>query len=357
MDLPMAYRWEVTRRHPYYLRFWEAAHRGHCGPRGDPTQRAQEEAAVLILLGIGVCGDPPSPGSDPESLGAGTLSQAWEAGAVAPVTFRGLINMLLVGLPPEARKEIGAFLFASAAPVEDAKAQRYEFLTGLQRLRHPWLDAFPSGPVVGINLNAPQRVITAAVEQLVRQWKDERGIGERRRRDDKLEDYLVAWDLREGWSGHQYDGSRERSLREIAGQLGIPLSTAANRYRAAFRLIVGWDYSPPLWGRLLGFLKLSAWVDPAALPKRAGGRPVRNRQPRLVPEAVVQPRHREGSSSILDLCVTSATETALVDLVLDIQELLARGHSNDQIAAKLELAGPRAVEMVDYFRHRHAENL
>jgi hypothetical protein len=93
--------------------------------------------------------------------------------------------------------------------------------------------------VVGINLNAPQRVITAAVEQLVRQWKDKRGIGERCRRDDKLEEYLAVWDLREGWAGRQYDGSRERTLRQIAGQLGIPLSTAANRYRAAFRLIVG----------------------------------------------------------------------------------------------------------------------
>jgi hypothetical protein len=77
----------------------------------------------------------------------------------------------------------------------------------------------------------------------------------------------------------------------------------------------------------------------------------------LVPDSVVQPRHQEESCSILDTCTVGATETALVDLVLDIQQLLAQGRSNGQIVAKLELTGPQAVEMIDYFRRRYADNL
>src|SRR5262245_54783249 len=100
MDLPVAFRWEVTRRHPCYLRFWELAHRRHTDPGTDPQQLALEESAVAILLAIGVSGDPPPPGSSPESLGAG-LGQAWESGAVAPVTFRGLVGMLLADLPAD----------------------------------------------------------------------------------------------------------------------------------------------------------------------------------------------------------------------------------------------------------------
>lgn len=63
MDLPVAYRWEVTRRHPYYLRFRELARRRYSQPSTDPSKLAPERGAVLVLLGIGVSGDPPAPAS------------------------------------------------------------------------------------------------------------------------------------------------------------------------------------------------------------------------------------------------------------------------------------------------------
>src|SRR6202040_1897099 len=112
---------------------------------------------------------------------------------------------------------------------------------------------------------------------------------EKRRRDDKLDEFLAVWDLREGWAGDHYDGSQEQTLRQISRHRAIPLSTVENRYRSAFRLIVGRDYSPPLWVRVLGLLKLTEWVDPEALPKLAARRPWRQRQPRPIPETVLQP--------------------------------------------------------------------
>jgi hypothetical protein len=358
MELPVAMRWEVTRRHPYYLRFWQLGHQHHCQPATDPTHRKLEESAALILQAIGVTGDPPPPSASVEALGATGLSQAWKSGAVAPLSFRGLVGMLLTGLPVDALAAVGQLLSATAAARDAGPAASYGAVSALYQLAHPALDAVPNRPVVGVNVQAPQRVILEALKELVRQWKQQEAIPEKRRRDDKLDQYLAVWDLREGWAGDGYDGSQEHTLRQIARQLGIPLSTAANRYRSAFRLIIGRDYSPPLWARVLGFLKLSEWVNPEALPKLAGRRPWRDRQPRLVLESVVQPPGQgKDAPSILNTVGVSPAETGLVDLVLDIQDLLAQGKTNEEIAAALELTGPEVTEVIDYYRQRHAEDL
>jgi len=356
MELPVSMRWEVTRRHPYYVRFWKLAHKHYADPGTDPTDQSLQASAALILQAIGVGGDPPPPSASAEALGATTMSKGWKSGAVAPVTLRGLVGLLVTELPADARAAVGQLLIATAAS-DPTPAASYEALAALHQIDHPVLDSLPNRAVVGINIQAPQRVILEALEHLVRQWKQQQAIPEKRRRDDKLEEYLKVWDMREGWAGDYYDGSQEQTLRQIARQLGIPLSTAANRYCSAFRLIFGRCYSPPLWARVLGFLKLSEWFDPGALPKLAGRRPSRNRQPRLVPESALQPPHKEKTSSILNTLGVSANETALTILVLEIQDLILRGRSNHEIAAELELAGPHATDMIEYYRQRHADNL
>jgi hypothetical protein len=358
MDLPVAYRWEVTRRHPYYVRFWELARRYHRGPSAEPPQRDLEETAVLVLQGIGVGGEPPAPDASPESLGAGDLSQAWESGAVAPVTFRGLVGMLLADLPPDLLVRLGRLLQDCGAAAEQGEDHRYRILMELVALQHPALDAFPPRPVVGVNVNAPQRVITEAMERLTRQWKEQQGIAERRRRDDKLDDYLAVWDLREGWQTDHYDGSRERTLREISQETKVPLSTAANRYRSAFRLIVGRDYSPALWARVLGSLKVCDWLDPQELPRRTLRRPWHDPQPRAVPESVLQaPGAGRGATGLLSRAGVSDAEVDHVDLVLDIQQLLAEGRSNAEIVDALGLTLPGAEEAIEYLRQRHQDQL
>src|SRR5262249_42963004 len=163
-------------------------------------------------------GDPPPPGSSPESLGAG-LGQAWESGAVAPVTFRGLVGMLLADLPPDLLLQVGRLLQECGTAAEQGPDEKYRSVMDLYALRHPALDGFPGRPVVGVNVDAPQRTITEALEQFTRQWKQQQGIPERRRRDDKLAEYLAVWDLREGWRQDHYDSSQEQTLLEIAQQL------------------------------------------------------------------------------------------------------------------------------------------
>jgi DNA-binding Lrp family transcriptional regulator len=357
MELPVSFRWEVTRRNPYYLRFWALSHRHYEQPSQEDGQRAEEEAAVLILHAIGVNGDPPHPGASAEELGTQNLTKGWESGAVAPVTFRGLIDILLTDLPGEAQRAVGKLLIATADSTPANPSAKYQALLELQNWRVPVLSAIPNRPLFGVNIQAPQRVILKAVEKLVREWKSKEDIGETRRRDDKLEDYLAVWDLREGWAADHYEGDREQSLRSIAQRLAIPLATVANRYRSAFRFIVGRDYSPDLWARALGLIKMSEWLDPEHLPKLASRRPWRHRQPRLVPDTVLQAGDSdEGSGSILNSLGISPAEISVVDLVMDIQELLTKGLTNEAIAVELELS-PDALEMIEQFRQRYLDDL
>jgi hypothetical protein len=356
MELPFAYRWEVTRRHPYYLRFWEFAHRFHQQPSNDPTRRGLEETAALILRGIGVSGDPTSPATSAEGLGAGNLSQAWEGGAVAQTTFRALLGILLLELPPELRGQVGQLFLASQQAEGDPQQQKHDLVSALCRLKHPALDAFPNRPLVGINLHAPQRVITEAVESFVRKWKEETGIPERRRRDDKLDEYLAVWDRREGWVGDHYDVAREQTLREIAKERTLAVSTTANQYRSAFYLIFGQDYTPELWSRVLGCLKICEFVDPQQMPKRTLLRPWRSPQPRLVPESALQPAGmEENRRGILNTVAISQAEIGSLELQLDIQELIALGRSNKEISELLEMTSETASDLIDYLRARRQD--
>lgn len=76
-SLPIPYRWEVTRRHPYYQMFWTAARNDHRKqPAGSSEELALREAMVAILGMIGVSGEPPDPATEFAELEAEGLSPA-----------------------------------------------------------------------------------------------------------------------------------------------------------------------------------------------------------------------------------------------------------------------------------------
>ena len=87
-SLPIRYRWEVTRRHPYYQNFWLIARAHH---RREPIDHAVDElfgqVVVLIFEAIGVTGEPPDPGTEFAELGEADLQSGWLSGAVHPITF------------------------------------------------------------------------------------------------------------------------------------------------------------------------------------------------------------------------------------------------------------------------------
>ena len=65
LQLPVKFRWEATRRHPYYLRFWRIASRPD--PLG-PMEAQSRDAARLLLQAVNVRGVPVDPALSFEEL-------------------------------------------------------------------------------------------------------------------------------------------------------------------------------------------------------------------------------------------------------------------------------------------------
>ena len=360
MSMPFEYRWEFTRRHPYYLALWESARRHHQSPSDRVEQRRLDSVSVQILTTIGVSPSvvPPDPRLSQESLGTLDLGGIWEGGAVAPAILRTLAQMLLQALPASQRIQLGRLLIESAEYDSQDSVHMYGIYQRLVEFKDAAWDTFPDAPVFSINLEAPQRAITDAVEKLVRQLKEKHAIPERRRREESLADYLAVWDLREGWGDGAYDASRDQIFRTIAKTTKVPISTVISRYRSAFRFLSGHDYTPALWFRLMGKLKLSRFFGDHAGEGLTMRRPWRSPNPRPVTEAVLLPGRKERESpEYLAAIGITASDIAQVDLLMDIETLIDRGmKDDDEIIAELELDLPTAKELVAEIRARHTSS-
>jgi len=359
MSLPVEHRWEFTRRHPYYLTYWQLAKRRHEQPSSDPTERMLEDGAVIILQSIGVAESavPDDPHLGPEALGSHDFGGVWTSGAVAPAMLRTLAVILMGALPASQRGQLGALLSESEKYASQDDEQMTEIVRRLLRLPDDAWNSFPDIPFISINLEQSQRAITDAVEALVRQWKEQRNIAERRRRDDKLDLYLRAWDAREGWVGGEYDATREMTFQQIARETGDGIDTVISRYRTAFKYLSGHEYTPALWLRLMGPLKLSRYRGSQAGQGSVMHRPWRSPKPRPVAASVLLPGRKEydGQGFLAAAGVTSS-DIDLVEMMIDIETLVARGQSNSEIIDSLELS-PAAVEqlggLIDAIRERH----
>ena len=359
-DYPVPVRWEVTRRHPYYLVFWDEALRYRRESPGDHSDRALLGlAAVMILGSIGVTGEPVGPETDFDRLIGGHTDPAFLTGSVQPISFRAVVAMLISGLPPAEREAVGALLLTVdgdefAVPGDDADRdlQKKLALGNLARFVSPALDSCPEIPLFYIHLGVSQRSIARDVEDQVRRWKARLGLGSSKVHTANLEEYLRVWDLREGWIGSGYDRSREMTFAEVGRELKIrSISTVANRYRSAFEMITGHPFTPELWWRLFGPLKASELLGGAAATLSA---PVlhhlRSPARRPVPDSRISPRTdkdhpvgmTEGGSAIRD-------PIEQVDLLMDLRDLIGRGLSDAEIAHRLELKDPGEVA---YFRSR-----
>lgn len=338
-QLPVEFRWEFTRRHPYYLQFWQPAREFHEQPSTDEEIRALQEAASLILTAVNVAENesPLDPRNEFAMLGADVIGSAWEGSAVAPAMFRTLAHTLLLTLPKEERAQLGRLFSESAQYETSNQAQMAAFHQRLASLPGEVWKSFPGAPIISINLQAPQRAIAEAIETLVRRWKQEQGITEIRRREDKLEEYLTVWDLREGWVDGAYDGTREKQFHEIAEQLRVPLPTIQSRYQAAFKILTGHDYQPELWIRLFGPIKLARVNNPVGNSRLALYRPWRTRNRRPVSESVLLPGRRDGDAPrFLESAGITPSNIGLIELQIDVQDLIERGQTDDQIRQTLD---------------------
>jgi hypothetical protein len=204
------------------------------------------------------------------------------------------------------------------------------------------LDSYPDCPLYYVHVDASQRRIIEDVEALVRQWKERRNIPERRTRITHFDDYLRIWDLREGWQDGSYEAAAERSFGQVARELGLPKSSVVNGYRAAFERIVGQRFSPELWIRVMGLVKLT-WLQarPEAVLTARYRRLLSSNKPKPAPESRIERAPTErGDVGLVERETAIESEQELVELMLDAVELKGRGLSDDAIIEKLELLDP-----------------
>jgi hypothetical protein len=344
-------QWEVTRRHPYYLLYWELA------SADSETDKALREAARVILMAINFVGEPQPPSKSAEDLGITEQSGAYREGAVSRVTVRSLVGILISPVfPSETKRAIADVLLRSCdvdmrIPSSERSALVREVAQGAQ----PHFDDSLPELIITINPLAPGRAAASAVQQIIRNYKAEREIPEQRRREDKSDDYLAIWDLREGWINGDYDVKREMRLKEIARELKLPISTVENRYRAAFRRIVGHEYHAALWDLVVGIPKLCGFFGDA-LSGASIKRPRLNRQPREVPaSAFGRADPAEGRLvSIIEAHCPAFGDLEKFELMSDIRDMINHGRTNDQIIKELQLQSGQAVDLIEWFRS-HAD--
>jgi hypothetical protein len=353
-SLPLKYRWEVSRRHPYYQIFWKTASQYH---RREPVVSPDDEllrlGAITWLSAIGISADPPDPRTPFAALEADQLKPAWLSGAVHPITFRKMASLLLAVLPKDTLGDLSNLLIAASLP--DAPNDipgRIAALQDLQRVEDEHLDRYPDEPLVSVNPGSSERQITEAIHALLQEWKEERGLSDQRVRLDKFEEYLDVWDRREGWHDGGYDRGQELLLRDVAKRVQRPLATVSSQYRSAFELISGHSYSPPLWFSLFGVLKLSdfAALAPGIVSKR---RPLKSPTPQAVPESALIPPDRIVAPGAASAIPGVAGDLAFFELLSDIDSLIADGRSDEEIVTELELS-KEYVHVIASIRERQA---
>lgn len=345
-SLPVKMRWEVTRRHPIYSRFWKSARDFYEGATdNDPHANSIRAIAAKLMPSIGVSGSPPNPSLEFEELDGASAVPEWLSGAISPVSLRSLFGLLIAGLPPETFLHCCVVLAHEMGSDQDPELRRLAGLKCVPKLTLPEGGQYIDEPIVAINPRFANREIEKELKPLLDRWREERDIKGGRNRSDKNDDYLQVWDLREGWSKGEYHNDRELMLKEVAKTVGRKPSNVNKQYRMAFQLITGHEYSRPMWLSFMGILKLSK-IASGESGRISRHLPLASSSRRDVPDSVVTP---SGSSQSMTQQVASGdgvSEILMTDAVLDIESLVKKGKSDEEIFDALEVP-PSCAELAE----------
>lgn len=302
------------------------------GPEKLKDELVKNLAAIreVALGAIGVAGGTIDPATEFGDLGKESLKVEWLSGAVQPVTMRGLASLLVRNLPKNTLQKIGmAILEAGLDDELGEEPCTIQSLAKIASYDDPELNSFTLEPYVSINPNASGRQVQPEIAKLLKSWKAEYQLSEKRNNSPSEESYLKVWDLREGWSDGAYSLFRELKLRDVAKELKIPISTAHTRYKRAFEIISGHTYSVRNWVDLMGPLKLSSLSKGNSL----GGlkRNITQKAKRDVPSSKLR-LTGDSEASFVDLnSIVSPTNRSVLDDFEDLKELISRGKSNREI--------------------------
>lgn len=366
LELPPNIRWEVTRRHPYYVLFWREAarfYRNESGP--DPKQRILDRACYYLLLAIGVTSSPPDPETPFEQLDLDPMSPTLSLGTVQPITIHALVTALVRTLPDAELRFLGGMFAAAGGTYQDEedipdepRRRKERALESFYQIESPAFASVLDMPLWYVHVEASQRTIQADMERLVKAWKVRRSTQDRRLSKKKFEEYLAVWDAREGWTGCRYDGRQSKKFSEIAKERNRKTTSVFDQYREAFRLITGHAFNYTLWCRLIAPFHLSQLLqgDDDYLT-----RPVRRRlQPnvrRPVPESVlVSPTTKDGRRPDLwDTKGAVSPRNEGTDFLNEVMTAIRSGVSDQQICEMFPLSERPPAEKVRALRKRMGE--
>lgn len=142
-------------------------------------------------------------------------------------------------------------------------------------------------------------------------------------------------------------------MAEIAAELGLPIPTVQRHYASAFELITGHPYSPELWLRLVGGMKLPEFMG-NALPRVSGSRPYTSRTRHPVPETTLWVPN-ERTSGPVELVAADSSDPDMNALVEDIRTLIANGKTDVEIVEELFPDHTAMASAVAWLRARYVE--
>lgn len=351
-SLPIRFRWEVTRRHPYYQTHWRRALDEHNRINTDGGSIAPGQPSATAILGlIGVAGEPIDPAKEFADLDLKGMKAGWLSDVIHPISYRGILSLLLCSVPKADLQEVGRlFSLAGEEDTVEGPPNTPFALNELVTIDRPSLNRYPDEPLVSINPAATERQVGESLKALLHAWKEERGLSEQRIRDGSYEELLHVWDLHEGWSNGRYDREIEQSYSQIATDLRRSVSTVASQYRRAFQLITGYEYGTATWFRCFGRLMLQD-LKGSAVGAVGQRRPLIRPSRRPVPEAVLAPNIEGAEQGLIGGAIGSSDDTELRLLEQDLQTLIGRLKSDSEIADELELP----IELVSEYRRRQVD--
>lgn len=359
-SLPLRTRWEASRRHPYYLTYWQLAKDYLTEPTDDKEANLVRFHAHIMLGMIGVIGIPVDPAVCFDQLDDEATDPGFLSGAVTPLTYRSLLINVISVFDLEELRIIGGLLLTAAdgkyavegdSPERLLQRKRAEVRLGT--LQHRALDAYFPG-IVYVNAQVAQRTIVESLKLVLKRWKSRWPAKDERKHVKSYDEAFRVWDLREGWSDGEYDLSSEHSLVDVAKTLHLSKTTVINRYREAFNLIVGHEFSIDRWIALVSSYKLAGEkTELISAHTRRYDRLIQMTQRAPTTETTLQPSPEGHRSGVIER--ESAVDNHAIDdidLSFNIKALLAKGMSDAEICHALELKHP---EVVQYLREHIGE--
>jgi hypothetical protein len=349
--LSAVYRWEFTRRHPYYLQHWESAKAYDRGLGCVSSENRLAASSVALLAGALTWSSEywhPAIDGLRKAAEDPTLDISPCAG---PVTVRSLLFRDLITLPRDLRKALAHILLDEGLDGDgidlgqDDTAKHWRRRRAVEGLDHPLMDEIIRD-LVRVNPNAPKRGIQGDMARLLKNRRQ--GHKEKRRTDaSTLDAYLAVWDLREGWAEGGYDAAKEKRLRDISTIEGVALPTVQSRYRSAFTYITGQEYTAETWAILFLPLKASRFASWRKGKPRSEGVIV-------IPAALLEDGNtNEGGIIAYAPDPQSEVDLQHSDMIMDVRTLVKKGRTDDQICQELECS----ADLVQWIRERDGDGL